>query len=85
MFGTLAIVLADYPDALLLPTNALLMTGEKPAVMVVNDGKAHRQEIRLGVNDGVRMQVLSGCKGDELGITDGKDAARDGEPVKLAK
>jgi HlyD family secretion protein len=85
MYGSVAITLADYPDALLLPTSTLLAEGGKPAVMIVKDGKAYRQEVALGYNDGVRIQVNRGLNGDEQIITDGKNTVREGQPVEIAK
>jgi RND family efflux transporter MFP subunit len=83
LFGAVNIVLADYADNLMLPTSTLVPTLDKPAVMVVREGKARRQVITLGINDGVRMQVTGGLKGDDLVITDGKDAVREGQPVEV--
>lgn len=85
MYGSVAIILADYPDALLLPTSALLAEGGKPAVMMVKDGKAQRQEVDLGYNDGVRIQINRGFNGDEQIITDGKNTVREGQAVEIAK
>src|SRR5262249_30821526 len=83
MYGSVTITLADYPDALLLPTSALLTGAAKPSVMVVREGKARRQEIELGYNDGVRMQILRGLTPDDRGITDGKHEVSDGQPAHI--
>jgi HlyD family secretion protein len=85
MYGSVTIILADYPNALLLPTSALLAGADKPSVMLVRDGKAHQQEIGVGYNDGARIQVTRGLKGDEPVITDGKNTVRDGQVVEIAK
>jgi RND family efflux transporter MFP subunit len=84
-FGSVTILFADYPDALLLPTSALLAEGGNPAVMIVKDGKAHRQEVDLSYNDGVRIQINRGLNGDEQIITDGKNTVQEGQPVEIAK
>jgi RND family efflux transporter MFP subunit len=85
MYGSVTITLADYPDALLLPTGSLLAGGDKPSVMIVRGGKAHQQEIGVGYNDGIRIQVTRGLKGDAQIITDGKNMVREGQPVEVAK
>jgi RND family efflux transporter MFP subunit len=85
MYGSVTITLADYPDALLLPTSALLAGADKPSVMIVSDGKAHRQEIGLGYNDGVRMQIVRNLTADEQVITDGKNSVHEGQGVEIAK
>ncbi|MCI0458885.1 MAG: efflux RND transporter periplasmic adaptor subunit [Gemmataceae bacterium] len=84
MFGSLTILLADVPDALMLPTSALLPAGGKPAVLVVEDGKAIRREVEVGLTEGGRVQVLRGLAGNEQVITDGKTAVRDGQAVQIA-
>jgi RND family efflux transporter MFP subunit len=85
MYGSITITLADYADALLLPTSTLLTGVDRPSVMTVSNGKAHRQEIGLGYNDGVRIQIVRGLTGDEQVITDGKNTVREGQAVEIAK
>ncbi|MCI0457373.1 MAG: efflux RND transporter periplasmic adaptor subunit [Gemmataceae bacterium] len=84
MFGSLTILLADVPEALMLPASALLPGGGKPAVLVVEDGKVRRQEVELGLTEGGRVQVLRGLAGSEQVITDGKTTVRDGQAVEVA-
>ncbi len=83
-FGQATITLADYPDSLMLPSSALLAGDDKPAVMVVEDGQARRREVEVGLDDGVRVQILSGLDGDERVITEGKGSVRDGQEVEVA-
>ncbi|MGE3805081.1 MAG: efflux RND transporter periplasmic adaptor subunit [Gemmataceae bacterium] len=83
MYGKVSITLADYPDAIMLPTSALVAGSGKPTVMIVKDGHCHRQEITLGYNDGVRMQVAGGLAADAEVITDGKDSLGEGQAVTV--
>ena len=83
-FGTVAITLADYPGAVLVPAT-VLVSGEKPSVMIHVDGKAVRREVTVGLNDGIRVQVTAGLTGDEAVIADGKDGVRDGQAVEVVK
>jgi RND family efflux transporter MFP subunit len=85
MYGSVTITVADYPDALLLPTSALVAGAGKPSVMVVSEGQCQRREIELGYNDLVRMQITRGLSGDEQVITDGKDSVREGQAVAVVK
>src|SRR5262249_36546066 len=85
LYGTLTITLEDIPDALTLPTSALVPSGEKPTVMVLEKGVARRREIALGINDGITMQVTKNLTRDDRVITDGKDVVRDGQPVEVVK
>jgi RND family efflux transporter MFP subunit len=81
-FGTVAITLADHLGAVMLPASVLL-TGEKPAVMIVADGKAVRREVTIGLNDGARVQVTAGLTGDEAVIAEGKGGVHEGQPVDV--
>jgi RND family efflux transporter MFP subunit len=83
MFGSVTIRLADSPNALMLPTSALLKGGGNPAVFVVENGKVHRREIELGLSEGGRMQVIYGLAGNEQVITDGNLSLRDGQAVEV--
>jgi RND family efflux transporter MFP subunit len=85
MFGAITVELADYADAIVLPTSSLLASGDKPAVMIIEGGKARRRQIELGLNDGARMQVKRGLTGDEQVITDGKNSLREGQTVEIAR
>jgi len=84
MFGSITILLADVPDALMLPTSVLVPGGGKPAVLVVEEGKARRREVELGFNEGGRVQVIRGLTGNELVIADGNTRAKDGQTVEVA-
>src|SRR5262249_57583656 len=84
MFGSVTIILAEHPDALLLPTSALVTSGGKQSVLIVVGGQARRREVELGYNDGVRVQITRGLSGDEQVITDGKNLVREGQAVEGA-
>src|SRR5262249_32126870 len=70
MFGSVTITLVDAPNALVLPTSALLAGPGKPAVMIVEGGRARRHEIELGFNDGIRVQITGGLTGSEEILAD---------------
>lgn len=82
-FGSVTILLADFPDALMLPTGSLVPGNGKPAVLVVKEGKAILREIELGLNEGGRVQVLWGLTGKEQVIADAKTSVRDGQAVEI--
>ena len=50
---------------------------------VVVDGRARQRELKLGITDGLRYEVLSGLQpGDQLIVT-GLSAVTDGAPVTI--
>jgi HlyD family secretion protein len=72
------IVVWQDPDTLIVPSSALFRVGADWAVFRVIDGKAQRQIVVLGRNNGIEAQVLDGLEdGDTVilfptsGLTDG--------------
>ncbi len=72
------IVVWQDPDTLIVPSSALFRVGADWAVFRVIDGKAQRQIVALGRNNGIEAQVLDGLEdGDTVilfptsGLTDG--------------
>ena len=47
MFGSVTILLVDEKEAMLLPSS-VLVPGNKPAVMVVENGRVRRREVQTG-------------------------------------
>jgi RND family efflux transporter MFP subunit len=62
MYGLATIILQENKDALTIPDSALVkQTGSSEAeVYVVREGKAHLTPIRIGADDGIVVEVLSG-------------------------
>ena len=85
MFGAVTIEYANEPNALFLPTNALLASAGQPAVMVIDRKVARRREIGIDRNDGVRVHVLRGLNGAEEVVVDGNNLVHDGQHVDIAK
>jgi HlyD family secretion protein len=84
MFGSVTILLADFPDALMLPASTQMAGGGKASVLVVAEGKVCRREVELGLNGGGRVQVIRGLTGNEQVLADGKTPVRDGQAVEVA-
>jgi multidrug efflux pump subunit AcrA (membrane-fusion protein) len=70
----------------LIPTSAVLSREGKTLVFVAGaDGKAHTREVRLGGEDGTRVEVQSGVRAGEQVICSGQYALPDGAPIQPAK
>jgi hypothetical protein len=67
----------------LLPTEALLGQGGQLFVALVEEGKVHFQRVRLGVDDGVHVEVLDGLRGGELVALNLGPEVLDGAPVRI--
>jgi RND family efflux transporter MFP subunit len=81
MYGHASVILEDRPTALTVPATALGSDPKGAFVWLVVDGKAHRQGVTIGLNDGKKVEILSGLSGTEEVINSGKNALREGQPV----
>ena len=59
-----------HDEAVVVPDSAIVREGDETAVFVVNDGKAARREIRIGLSDGTKTEVLSGVLAVDRVIVD---------------
>jgi RND family efflux transporter MFP subunit len=90
MYGRVTIVLDQNKDVLSLPSECLAGKSEdgQATIFVVRDGHAHQTPVRLGSDNGVHVEVLSGLNADDKvilhpgGLRDGASVeatARDAE------
>jgi RND family efflux transporter MFP subunit len=67
MYGIATLILDEASEHLTVPTSCL--TGKtaqgEAAVYVVRDGRAHLTPVKVGVDDGLRVEVLAGLKPDD--------------------
>jgi len=84
LYGQASFVLESRLDALVLP-GGLILTGAdgEPHVFVIEDGVARRRVVRLGLDDGVRVEVLEGLAPGEAVASGGRERLRDGAPVRV--
>ena len=84
MFARLKLELRRADDAVLVPSEAVLTapTGER-YVFVVNQGKAHRQVVDVGIEQDKTIQILSGLEPGQRVVVAGQAALRDGQPVRV--
>ena len=71
------------PARPMLPAEALIGAGGQLFVALVEDGKVHFQRVRLGVDDGARVEVLDGLRGGELVAINLSPDVADGSPVRI--
>jgi multidrug efflux pump subunit AcrA (membrane-fusion protein) len=82
MFGRVSVDLEDHPNALVLPAAAITTAKRRSSVLVVDGGKVSKRPIRIGVDDGMVVEVLEGLKGEESVITAGAGLVADGDSVE---
>jgi HlyD family secretion protein len=85
MYGHASVVLEDKPNALTVPTTCLVNDPKGTFVWLVVDGKAHRQAITTGLNDGKKVEITEEFYDTEEIICSGKETLREGQPVVAHK
>lgn len=71
------------PPRPLIPSDALLAQKGTPFVALVEDRKIHFQRVKLGMDDGSRVEVLEGLRGGETVALDLGANVADGSPVRI--
>jgi len=81
-FARVSVVLDDIPDALAIPSEAVIpvMNGEK--VFVCRGGRAKSQAIRTGIRTERQVQVIEGLNAGDTLIVTGLMQLREDMPVK---
>ncbi len=82
-FAEVRIVTERREDALLVPRIAVIEEQKDRVVFVASDGKAHRRVVRIGFEEGDRLQVLEGVEAGEQVVTKGQHSLEDGAPIKI--
>ncbi len=81
-----AVISRTVKDAVVIPASAIITDDQgAPAVMVVSaDYSAHRQQVREGIRDGDKVQIVSGVAPGQRIISSGAYGLPDGTKVQLA-
>ena len=82
-----AILGRTVPDALIVPTEALLTgaDGSLGVMVVGSDGAAHRKAVKIGIRLPDDTQILSGIGKDDMVISSGAYGLDEGTKVKVGK
>lgn len=82
-FATVHIQLHDIPDAIAIPTEAIVPEMGVDKVYLYRGGKAHAVEVTTGLRTDAELQILRGLSVGDTLITSGTLQLREGLPVKL--
>jgi membrane fusion protein, multidrug efflux system len=80
-FAQVGLTLQQIPDALMVPTTAIVSAQDRTLVYVVRDGKAEPRPVETGVRTAGRVQIVSGIAAGDSVITAGLQSLRPGAPV----
>lgn len=82
-FVTIDIIRESRPGAVLLPRQAVLRELQSAHVFVARNGIAEKRPVRLGLEEGERIEVLAGVKPGERVIVAGQGSLKQGSPVEV--
>jgi RND family efflux transporter MFP subunit len=85
MYAMVKVGVEKHTDALLIPVEALVMEKVNAFAFTVAGGKAKKTPIKIGFNDGAKVEVLDGLATDAVVILVGKTALTDGQTVNVTE
>jgi HlyD family secretion protein len=84
MGANVRVIVAERRDVVYLPSNAVVGRGVTRSAWVVQDGKARLRQVKVGLSDWERTEVLDGVKaGDQVITTLNAKGLADGAPVRV--
>jgi RND family efflux transporter MFP subunit len=85
MFGRVEIVLENFITNLTIPSSCLLERDGRgeAAILVVRDGKVHRARIRVGIDNGLRVEVAKGLAESDQVILQSDASIAEGTKVDV--
>ena len=72
-------------NAIAIPVFVVLQTEDGPQVYVEKNGQAHARRVKLGVRQGMRVEVLEGLQSGDRLVVLGQRTLTDGAPVKVVQ
>jgi RND family efflux transporter MFP subunit len=83
MYANVTVELERHAEALKLPASAVgHSTGDGHFVMVASGGNLHQVPVRIGITNGIYMEIISGLTGKEEVVKALNGALSDGERVE---
>ena len=84
MFGRVRLILESVRDAIIVPVQAVVVTPTGASVVfVASDGKAAQRKVQTGIEEGGRLQVVSGLNPGDKFIVSGHEKLKDGMQIRL--
>jgi membrane fusion protein (multidrug efflux system) len=85
MYAMIKVGVEKHTNALLIPAEALVMEKANAFTFVADGGKARKTAIKIGFNDGAKVEILSGLTENESVILVGKMALADKQAVNAVE
>jgi hypothetical protein len=81
MYGTLRLKVAQ-KQVPRVPDDALVFRGSNVYVPTVRDGRVHLSEVKLGSDDGMTVEIVTGVANDDVVALNLGQEVEDGHPVQ---
>ncbi|WP_252226383.1 efflux RND transporter periplasmic adaptor subunit [Caldicoprobacter algeriensis] len=85
MFARVSLILDKKENAIAVPKRAIVRQGDKTYVFVIKGGSVERREVEVGMDDGERIEVISGLKSGEQVVIKGQAYLKEGDEVNIVK
>jgi len=83
MYATVRVGVEKHTNVLLVPSEALVMEKANAFLFLADGGKAKKTPVKIGFNDGARVEIVSGLAATAKVILVGKTALTDGQAVNV--
>jgi HlyD family secretion protein len=83
MFARGSVVVQESAEAVVVPKDALVERGGKLLAFVVAAGKAEQREVKVGISDAERAEIVSGIAPGEQVVVIGAQGLQNGDPVQV--
>ena len=83
MFAQVGVIVAQKPNAVLVPNAAVAQQSRGSLVFAVVNGKASQRLVKVGVTDATNTEILEGVAGGDQIVIVGQNALRDGQAVQV--
>lgn len=84
LYAYATIITGDHKNALTVPATAIIREGDRAFCMIVVDGHARRREVKLGLSDGSKIEIISGIDGEAQVVEANPGSLADGQAVEVA-
>ncbi len=85
MYATIKVGVEKHADVMLVPVEALVMEKANAFTLIAVEGKAKKTPIKIGFNDGVKVEVASGLTSNEAVILVGKMTLAEGVAINATE
>ncbi|MFA5240067.1 MAG: efflux RND transporter periplasmic adaptor subunit [Phycisphaerae bacterium] len=85
MFARMMIAASQKENVVVIPDSSLIRTGEETYVFIVDNSKALRRKVKLGLSQGQFHEVVEGVSAGDMVVTHGQTQLKDGQIVEVVQ